>query len=205
MKPTKVVFIALAFIIFASANAQQTSRGEICQSIPGLSLEQQQKIDNLSLTHQKKMDELRLQFRSERNIQVATDLKTQMNTEMQKHYKGITALLSSEQKTWYDQNCSASYTGGTYPRNGLGKSGGVIGPGRGAGNRAGYSAGLGAGNRAGYSAGLGAGYSAGRGAGNRVGYGAGYSAGRGAGNRVGYSAGRGAGRGAGRARCMYVN
>ena len=145
MKIVKVLFATLVFMIFASANAQQSNRGDICQSIPDLSVKQQQKIDNLSLTHRKKMDALRSQFRSESEVQLATNLKAQMNTEMQKHYKNISALLTSEQKTWYDQNCSANYTGGTYPRNGLGRGARVYGRGQGAGRGAGYGAGRGAG------------------------------------------------------------
>jgi len=144
MKFVKVLFVAIAFIIFASASAQQSNRGDICQSIPGLTVEQQQKIDNLSLTHREKMDALRLQFHSESDVQLATNLKAQMNTEMQKHFKNISALLTSEQKTWYDQNCSANYTGGTYPRNGLGRGARVYGRGQGAGRGAGYGAGRGA-------------------------------------------------------------
>jgi hypothetical protein len=157
MNPAKVVFLALAFMFFTPAGAQQTNRSDICQRIPDLNIEQQQKIDKLSLAHQKKMDELRIQFRSESDVQLASSLKTQMNAEMQKHYQNITALLTVEQKTWYDQNCSASYTRGSYPRNGLGRGGRAYGRRQGAGRGAGYGAGQGTGYGAGYGAGRGAG------------------------------------------------
>ena len=119
MKPAKVLFTAVAFMIFAGAYAQQANRGDICQSIPGLTIDQQQKIDKLSVTHQKKMDQLRMQFHSEINAQKAADLKTQMNTEMQNHYQNITGLLTPEQKTWFDQNCNANSRGNYYARGGF--------------------------------------------------------------------------------------
>lgn len=159
MKSAKVLFISIAFMIFACASAQQANRGVICQSIPGLTAQQQQKIDNLSVTHQKKMDDLRLQFRSESNTQQATNLKSQMNTEMQNHYQNITSLLSAEQKTWYDQKCSANDEEGSYARKRLGRSGQVYGRGQGTGRGEAYGAGRGNG----YRAGRGRGYRAGRG------------------------------------------
>ena len=157
MISAKVLFIAVAFMIFSNASAQQANGGDICQSIPGLTIEQQQKIDNLSITHQKKMDNLRMQYRSESNAQQARTLKTQMNTEMQNHYQNISTLLSVEQKTWYDQNCSANYAGSNYPRNGLGRGNRVYGRGQGAGRGAAYGTGRGAGRGTGYGTGRGAG------------------------------------------------
>lgn len=157
MKSARVLLAAVAFIIFTSASAQQVIRGDICQSIPGLTGEQLQKIDQLGTTHQKKMDELRIQFRSENNAQAAASVKTQMNNEMQSHYQNVTALLTPEQLTWYTQTCKANTNKtGNYYANGYGRGKGRgMGPGRGAG--------YGTGRRAGYGAGRGAGYGAGRG------------------------------------------
>ena len=144
MKPATVLFIALAFMVFASASAQQVNRGNICGSIPDLTVEQQQKIDNLSATHQKKMDELRAQYLSEGDWQQASSKKAQMNTEMQNHYKNVSALLTADQKTWYDQNCGADYRG-TYPRNGMGRGNRAYANGQGMGRGAAYGTGRGVG------------------------------------------------------------
>jgi len=49
-----------------------------------------------------------MQFRSESNMQKASDLETQMSNEMQYHYTNVTALLTAEKKDWYDQSCNVS-------------------------------------------------------------------------------------------------
>ena len=178
MKRAKVFFTALAFMIFTGAFSQQASRSDICQSIPGLTTEQQQKIDRLGSTHQKKMDELRMQFLSESNAQDAANLKSQMNSEMQVHYQKISALLTPEQLSWYNQSCNAnrnSYARATFGQ-GMGRGQGIgrtlygqtasFGRGTGYGRGTCCVRGRGYGQGAGY--GRGAGYGAGRGRGRSV-------------------------------------
>lgn len=160
MKSAKVLFTALAFMIFTSAYSQQINRADICQSIPGLSTEQQQKIDRLGLTHQKKMDDLRTQFRSESNAQSAALLKTQMNNEMQSHNRNISAMLTPEQLTWYDQTCNANGNGSynTRPANGRGLGRGQgVGRGQSIGRGAGYGRSVAYKNGTGYGRGTGPG------------------------------------------------
>jgi hypothetical protein len=156
MKSANVFFTALAFMIFTSVYSQQAYRGDICRNIPDLTIQQQQKIDKLGSAHQKKMDELRLQFHSESNVQKAAALKTQMNNEMQNHYQKVTALLTPEQKTWYDQTCNAYRNSHYNARDGYGPRCGY-----GAGSGAGYGRGRGYGR--GQGPGCGAGYGRGRG------------------------------------------
>jgi hypothetical protein len=174
MKRAKVFFTALAFMIFTSAFSQQAFRGDICQSIPGLSSEQQQKIDKLGLTHQKKMDALRTKFLSESNAENAANLKSQMNSEMQNHYQNITALLTPEQQSWYEQNCNANSNRNYYARAGYGQN---YGRGQGAGRGPGYTVGAGYGRGTGF--GRGAGYRRGAGNGWGTGYGKRAACGRG--------------------------
>ncbi len=103
------------------AFAQRANRSDICQTIPGLTIEQQQKIDRLSVTHQKTMDGLRTQFYSERDAVKASGIKTQMNTEMKDHYQSISGLLTPEQKTYFDQTCNVNRRSGNYYREGFGR------------------------------------------------------------------------------------
>ena len=127
MKPKAVFLTVLVFMIWTGASAQRVNRTDICQSIPGLSTDQQQKIDQLGSEHQKKMDVLRTQFQSESDMQEAAKLKARMNSEMQSHYNNISALLTSDQKIWYNQACNAgvygraAYGRGQGPVRGLGR------------------------------------------------------------------------------------
>ena len=87
----------VAILLAVGTNAQVPNRSDLCQNIPNLSQEQQQKIDNLADTHQKKMDGLRAQFYAELDGVKASGYKTQMNTEMQNHYNNISGILTPEQ------------------------------------------------------------------------------------------------------------
>lgn len=130
MKSVNVLFTALTLMVFTSAYTQKTNRGDICQSIPDLTVQQQQEIKTLESTHQQKMDKLRVEFRAESNAQSAADLKTQMNSEMQDHYQNVTAILTPEQKTWYNQTCNANGNRNYFTREAYGR-----GYGRGQGTR----------------------------------------------------------------------
>ena len=118
MNLKRVLLTIIVILLAVGMNAQRVNRTDLCQSIPNLTLEQQQKIDKLSATHQKTMDELRTKFYAERDGVKATGFKTQMNTEMQNHYKNISGILTIDQQTWFDQTCNVnnrrdnSYTAG---------------------------------------------------------------------------------------------
>ena len=159
MKFKVVLSAALIFMICTGIHAQQLNRGDICQDIPGLTTEQQQKIDKLGAEHQQRMDVLRTQFQSEANAQDAANIKTQMNSEMQSHYNNISAVLTPEQKSWYNQSCNANtYSQAAYGRgNGRGLGRGTA-YGRGSGYGRGTAYGRGTGCRRFAASGRGAGY-----------------------------------------------
>ena len=171
MKLNKVLLTATAFLLITGAYSQTVNRTDLCQQIPDLTAEQSQKIAKLSATHQKTMDVLRTQFWSEPDVSKATAIKTMMNTEMSNHYNNITALLSPEQKAWFDQICYANNRRG-YGRGQNDATGQVYGQGQAlaAGQAAGYGRGYGrcrgGGYGAGYGRGMGRGYGRGRGAWN---------------------------------------
>ena len=62
MKLRRVLITVVAILLAVGTNAQVPNRTDICQEIPNLTQDQQQKIDKLSATHQKTMDGLRAQF-----------------------------------------------------------------------------------------------------------------------------------------------
>jgi len=161
-------------MIFTGAFSQQAFQGDICQSIPGLTSEQQQKIDKLGASHQKKMDALRTKFISESNAENAANLKSQMSSEMENHYQNITALLTPGQQSWYEQNCYANKSRNYYARAGYGQS---YGRGQGSGRGIRYTGGTGYGRGTGF--GRGAGYRRGAGYGWGAGYGQRAACGRG--------------------------
>lgn len=170
MKSAKILFLTASFMFFTSAFAQQTNRSDICRSIPGLNTQQQQKIDKLSISHQQNMDALRIKYQSETNSQTASNLKAQMKKEMLSHYQNISALLTADQKTWYDQQCQANSGGNYYSRQGYGRNNCVYGRGLGRGQ------GIGRGQGSGRSQAIGRGQGAGRNQG--VGRGGGRGGGR---------------------------
>ncbi|MCK5135678.1 MAG: hypothetical protein KAR19_07820 [Bacteroidales bacterium] len=159
MKLKKLLFATAAIMMVTGAYAQRANRSDICQSIPGLTIEQQQKIDKLSVTHQKTMDGLRAQFYSERDAVKASGFKTQMNTEMKNHYQNISGLLTPEQEVYFDQNCNVNRRSRNYYSVGYG---GGQGFGRGQGYRRGQGYGRGQGFGRGQSFGRGQGRGYGR-------------------------------------------
>jgi len=122
MNLKRVFLIAIAILLAVGTNAQVPNRTDICQEIPNLTLDQQKKIDKLSATHQLKMDGLRAQFHAERDGVIASGYKTQMNTEMRNHYKNISALLTADQQTWFDQTCNVNRRSGNSYTAGYGRS-----------------------------------------------------------------------------------
>ena len=150
MKLKSVLLTVVAILLAVGMNAQRANRTDLCQNIPNLSPEQREKIDKLSDTHQKTMDGLRSKFYAETDGVKASGYKTQMNTEMQTHYKNISGILTADQQTWYDQSCnintrrSTSYTAGYGRGQGLGRGQGY-GQGRGRGQSYGRGQGLGRG------------------------------------------------------------
>jgi len=180
MKLKKVILTVSIVLLVTGAYSQAVNRIELCQQIPDLTADQSQKLAKLSTTHQKTMDDLRAKFWSEPDLNQASVYKTQMNTEMANHYNNITALLSPEQKTWFDQNCYANNRGG-YGR------GQFYATGQGTTSGQAYASGQG------YATGQGSGYGRGYGRGQGAGYGRGYGRGRGAGYGRGYGRGRGRG------------
>ena len=138
----RVLFTVVAILMAMGTNAQRANRTDLCQNIPNLSLEQQQKIDKLSATHQNTMDGLRANFYAERDGVKASGYKTQMNTEMQNHYTNISGILTTEQQTWFDQTCNVNSRRGNYSR---GEFGWGQGRGRGQGYGRGQSYGRGQG------------------------------------------------------------
>jgi hypothetical protein len=142
MKSRALLVAALVFFFWTGASAQQNNRGDICQSIPGLTAEQQEKIKTLGDEHQQRMDALRTQFRSEPSMQEASNLKAQMNSEMQSHYNNICAVLTPDQMIWYNQTCNANVYGRAAYSRGGGRGPGCVaaygrgtGFGKGSGNR----------------------------------------------------------------------
>ena len=162
MKFPRALFVLAGILMVIYAPAQRTSTGDLCQSIPDLTQDQKQKIDKLSITHQKTMDDLRTKFWSENDAAQATVIKTQMNTEMEKHYKNISVLLTPEQQSWYDSNCNVNNryyysrrASGRFARGaGLGRG---LGPGKGLGRGRGAGRGRGLGPGQGYGSGPGRG------------------------------------------------
>ena len=124
MRFRKVLLTAAVILMATGVSAQRANRGDICQDIPNLTQEQSQEINKLSVTHQKTMDDLRTKFWAESDPDKASEIKTQMNTEMDNHYRNISDLLPPEQQTWFDQNCNAYrrsyFRGGSYSRSGQG-------------------------------------------------------------------------------------
>ena len=108
MNLKRVLLIAIAILLAVGTHAQRVNRTEICQDIPNLTLEQQQKIDKLSATHQLKMDGLRAQFYAEPDAVIASGYKTQMNTEMRNNYNNISGILTADQQIWFDQTCNVN-------------------------------------------------------------------------------------------------
>ena len=147
MKLKKLFFAIVAILMATGAFGQRVNRGDICEEIPGLTLEQQKKIDGLSVNHQKKMDQLRTQFYAERNSNQASALKREMNTEMKNHFRNISAQLNTEQQVWFNQHCYADGKGAYYVKNDSQTMGRNSGRrlGRGSGNGTGRGAGRGSG------------------------------------------------------------
>lgn len=166
MKLVKVLLTTAAIIMATGAFAQRANRGDVCQNIPNLTKEQKQKIDKQSLAHQKTMDGLRTQFYAEMDPVKASEIKTQMNTEMANHFRNISGLLTAEQQTWYNQQCFANNRRGYYARGGLGRG-------------QGYARGMGYGRGQGYGRGMGRGRGMGYGRGQGFGPGMGYGRGMG--------------------------
>jgi len=121
MKPLKVVLTTVAILVTTGVFAQRINRGDVCQHIPNLTAEQKQKINEQSLAHQNTMDDLRNQFYAESDGVKASAIKKQMNAEMAKHYRKISGLLTTKQKTWYDQQCFAAGRKSYYSRKGQGR------------------------------------------------------------------------------------
>ena len=163
MKYSRVLFVLAGILIVTCAPAQRTGTGDLCQSIPDLTPDQEQKINKLSVAHQKTMDDLRTKFWSEDDTEKAVEIKSQMNTEMEKHYKNISALLTPEQQSWYDSNCNVNNR--NYYRNGggFGRSGRLTGHPRGSGPGKGLGRGRGTGRGRGLGPGQGYGSGQGRG------------------------------------------
>lgn len=122
MEPRRLLFIAFAFFIALGTCAQRVNRVDVCQRIPNLTTEQKQEIDKLRVPHQKKMDRLRDQFYAELDVAKASEIKTQMTAEMKDHYKNVNALLTPEQKTFFDQNCYANKNWRSYNGRGSGRN-----------------------------------------------------------------------------------
>ena len=120
-----ILLTVAAIVMTVGASAQRANRTDLCQAIPNLTLDQQQKIDKLSTTHQNTMDALRAKFYAERDGVKASGFKTQMNTEMTNHYQYISGLLTTEQQTWYDQNCNVNNRRGNYYTAGYGRGQGL--------------------------------------------------------------------------------
>ena len=178
MKLIKVILTSAAILLATGAFAQRANRGDVCQNIPNLTKEQKQNIDKQSLAHQKTMDGPRTRFYAENDAVKASEIKTQMSTEMAKHNREITALLTTEQQNWYNQQCFATSRRGYYSRGGF-----VRGQG--------YGRGQGFGSGQGYGRGQG------------FGSGQGYGRGQGFGPGQGYGRGQGQGRGRGMGRVTY--
>ncbi len=131
MKPIKVLFTAVAIIMVTCAYSQRANRGDVCQNIPNLTKEQKQKIDKLCVEHQKTIDGLRTQFYTEPDAEKALEIKTQMNTERANHFRNVSAMLTPEQQTWFNQQCNFNRRGGYFCRGGFGRTGQDYGRGQG--------------------------------------------------------------------------
>jgi hypothetical protein len=153
MKPRIVILMAMVMTMAMGTYAQRINRGDVCQNIPNLTTEQKQKIDKLSVTHQQKMDRLRDQFYAEGDMVKASEIKTQMNAEMNAHYMNISVLLTPEQQVFLDGNCYVNRSRGSYYRRGIGGNGRGYrqdGQGYGRGNGRALNQGIGRGQGRGY-------------------------------------------------------
>jgi len=156
MRLPKVLFVLAGILMVTYTPAQRAGNGDICQFIPDLTTDQKQKIEKLSVAHQNTMDDLRTKFWSENDAVTASGIKTQMNTEMEKHYQNISGLLTPEQNTWFDQNCNVNNRN-YYRRGGSGRYGRGLGPGQGSGRVRGLGPGQGSGRGRGLGPGRGRG------------------------------------------------
>jgi len=164
MKLIKALLTTAAILLASGTFAQRANRGDVCQNIPNLTKEQKQNINKQSLAHQKTMDGLRSRFYAENDAVKASEIKTQMSTEMAKHNREITALLTTEQQNWYNQQCFATSRRGNYTRAGFGRGQGY-GRGQGCGRGRGFVSGQGYGRGQGFGPGQGYGRGLGRGRG----------------------------------------
>ena len=122
--------ILFAGMLAIGANAQPRGNGSgrgmgcanagICQNIPGLTQEQQDKIADLQKTHWKKMDELRLKRMRAATIKERDQIGIQMAEARAAHHADIMALLDKDQQQWFNDHVALGFGRGHGQRGGCG-------------------------------------------------------------------------------------
>lgn len=160
MKTSKLINIAWVFFalvlttttVFAQrgrrANMVQNNQNLPCLTqISNLSEDQEKSIQELEASHQKTMDELREERRATVNAVEKSEIRTEMQKNVEAHHNEVKSLLTEEQQVQYDQLQASS----VYGRNqGYGQSRGNANfnrQGRGNGNAGFRGQGNGSGNR----------------------------------------------------------
>jgi len=107
---TGIALIAL-MLIAGSSYAQRGNRAnrsnrslDRYRNIPNLTEQQNQQIQQLRSAHLKEVDQLRQERRSTTDRGKKNEIRQQMLQKQQGHREKIRALLSEEQKTYFDKN-----------------------------------------------------------------------------------------------------
>ncbi len=77
-------------------------------SIPGITENQKQKISTMQTKHQSEMTVLRNEKRNTRVMNEKDAVDVKMTAKISKHKEAIKALLTPEQKKYFDQNCATN-------------------------------------------------------------------------------------------------
>ena len=148
MKNAMRITAMVAILVFASSsviNAQNFRRANNsmgyqgqCMNIPELSEKQKTKITELNTAHRELVDQMREElFASEDRIK-ANEIRAKMALEQNTHLEKISAELTAEQKTWFNENVLAKPSTGQGREFARGPRGGRAshfnGPARGRGN-----------------------------------------------------------------------
>jgi Spy/CpxP family protein refolding chaperone len=134
-----VLTILFAGVLAFGANAQPRGngggrglgygKGQICQNIPGLTQEQQDKIADLQKTHWKQMDDLRLKRMRAATLKERDQIGIQMAEARAAHHADLMALLDKDQQQWVNDHMALGIGRGQGRRGGCG-----MGYGRGQGS-----------------------------------------------------------------------
>ncbi|GET27467.1 hypothetical protein NT017_37960 [Prolixibacter sp. NT017] len=118
-----VLTIMFAGLLALGANAQPRGNGYgkgqgngygyrnagICQNIPGLTQEQQDKIADLQKTHWKQMDELRLKRMRAATLKERDQIGVQIAEARAAHHADLMAVLDKDQQQWANDHLAMGF------------------------------------------------------------------------------------------------